>query len=155
MMVGLMLSVSGCTTMWNHNRVKQNMVKDRIVTSGTQEQKIAVARGVKPTTALAIIPTPDAKGAYIALDWFALPGFMDTLSEAPASTVGAIVIDAALVGLATYAITQAGNSSSGSGGSGEQNTTTSGTGNSSVNVHTGDNSPVTINGQNGDTATTP
>ena len=126
------------------------MVKERIQVSGTQEQKVAVARGVKPTNALAIIPTQDAKGAYLALDLFALPSFMDTVKEAPVSTIGAIIIDAGLVGLATYAIQKAGNSSSGSGSSGQQDNQNSGTGNSSVNVSSGDSSPVTITVHNGD-----
>ena len=155
MMVGLMLSTSGCATMWNSNRVKQNMVKERIETTGTQEQKLAVARGVKPTSVLAIIPTSDAKGAYIALNWFAVPSFMETFSEAPASTIGAIIVDAGLVGLATYAVMKAGENSSGSGGSSSPTSSADGSGTSSVSVRTGDNSPVTITGQNGDASSGP
>ena len=151
LVVGLVMS-SGCATMWNSNRVKQNMVKDRIAVSGTQEQKIAVARGVKPTSALAIIPTQDAKGAYIALNWFAVPSFMETFSEAPASTIGAIIVDAGLVGLATYAVMKAGDNDSSTKGNTPSN---NGTGNSNVDVQSGDNSPVNVTVHNGDSSSVP
>jgi len=149
---GVVLMTSGCATMYNSGRVRQNMVKDRIMTTGSQEQKQAVLSGVKPTTALSIIPTSDAKGAYVAMDWMKLssmPSFMDTFSEAPVSTIGAIIIDAGLVGLATYAIGQA-TKDGGSGTKNDNNTT--GNGNSTVNVEAGDNSPVTVDVHNGDEA---
>lgn len=137
-LVGLVLS-SGCVSALNHKRVQQNIVKERIMTSGTAEQKRAVASGIKPTTVLSVIPTVDGKGAFVALDLLnlsALPNFAETFSDAPVSTIGAIVVDAALVGLAGYAIQQAtqGNSDT----KGDTSVDLSNSNGNNVNINSGD-----------------
>jgi hypothetical protein len=149
----LIINTTGCMTYVNHSRVKQNMAKERIVAAGTQEQKQALAMGVRPTTILAITPMDNGKGAYVGLNMLEVfnPSFWQTAKEAPLSTVGSIVIDASLVGLAAWGIQQATKGDSNSGSGGEQSNT--GNGNSNVSVQTGDNSPVEVNVRNGDEST--
>jgi hypothetical protein len=99
---------SGCASMYNHSRVKENIYKEAIVAHGTEEQKELLKQGVKPTriikfSALQRNGEVDGVGVGInaPMDGFNVFGavkdgvgsYFSTYAEAPLSSTGALVLD--------------------------------------------------------------
>ena len=92
---------SGCLSVYNHSRVKESVIKSRIVASGNQEQIKMLNAGVKPSDAVKVIPI--ANGAVMAVNLFDIEGlssYFTTYAEAPVSSTAALLGD---LGTATVA----------------------------------------------------
>ncbi len=97
-LVVMMSLSSGCTYL-NHQRVKQNIVRERIIASGNQEMLKMVVSGVKPTKAVEFCRPPDGSVGVMAtvniLDLEGLGSYFTTYGAAPGSSTAALVADLA------------------------------------------------------------
>lgn len=100
MLISFCVLSTGCMSIYNHNRVKNNMIAQRVLASGNAEQIKAIKQGVKPEAAVKVIPV-GTQGAAITVNLFDLEGigaWWTTTKEAPISSVLSLAAD----GAATY-----------------------------------------------------
>lgn len=133
----------GCMSAYNHNRVKNNMLEDMILTSGTKEQKRLIARGVDAENAIKISAMNQdgaVNGVSVMLDVRKAGSYFSTYAEAPLSSSASLLLDAgAVYFLGTALLTELESTDSNN----EEKTATD------IKVEGGDGSTVVINTVNG------
>ena len=153
--VGMIVMLSGCAVLapcstYNHNRVKENAIQSQIVARGNSEQIKAVNAGIKPSSVIKIIPTSDARGAYVAMDLWNPDNwtYFKTYAEAPVSSTAALLGDGTLW---TGIIYLGGKVLDSQSGKSETNIKVGdGSGNTAVNVNSSGNSTgIKTGGNNG------
>lgn len=145
MLGGLVVFGSGCQSMapfssYNHNRVKDQVIREQIVTKGSQEQKVAMASGIRPSSVIKLIPSSDGRGVITAIDWMNPDNmsYFKTFAEAPISSTAALLGD---TGLWTGLIYLGSKAIDGQNGKQETNISVGdGSGNTAVNVRSSGNS---------------
>ena len=138
-LVGMTMMNVGCTAL-NHNRVKQNIIKDRIIASGSTEQLELLSRGVKPSEVIKISKPPTGQGAMLSVDLMNLQGFsglMETFKEAPISSTIAGAADIVTGVLAVNALTGSSDSDGDKNNDGAISVNVSGNHNNTA-INTGD-----------------
>jgi len=140
-LASLVLLSSGCASVYNHNRVREDMIRDRIIANGSDEQLFALNQGVSPSEAVKVFSTSNGRGVGMSIDVSDLEGlaaWWGTFREAPISSTFALALD----GAAIWGITELVEELESDEGSVTTTTTTPGVppeGGNSLNVNIGDN----------------
>lgn len=105
-----MLLFTGCASMYNHNRVKDNIAKRAIIASSNDSQITLLRKGADPSEVLKVSAYSQGNDVTIMaavniLDLEGFQGYLKTYSEAPLSSTAALLIDvgtAVGIGYAAY-----------------------------------------------------
>lgn len=89
LLIMALLICSGCTSIYNHNRVKRDIVQDRMESYGAEEiisDNDCMARGIDETGAVIGVNIMDLNG---------VKGWVETFKAAPVTTICGICVDVA------------------------------------------------------------
>lgn len=96
LLLSLVLNV-GCASVYNHGRVKQKVIRDRIIATGNKEQLNLLSLGLKPSEVVNVSRPPDgSQGVMMSVnlaDIRSLNSYFTTYGEAPISSTVAALLD--------------------------------------------------------------
>lgn len=116
-LIVIILANTGCASFYNHSRVKNNMVREHILTNGSDEQLSMLRAGVSPVEAVKVRSTDDGAGVMVSFDLLNMSGikqYFMTFKEAPLSSTAALLVDVGTAYLVVNEFTKDDNSNSSS-----------------------------------------